>query len=247
VRGVPDDLAGVVEHYERMSGSVAWTRFVERLRQWQPAARNEPSAEGEPGYTELVGQHHLSLLAGNALAATLDLSDRRRVLDLGGGTGAMSIALCRKFPALRAIVLEFPGVAAWTREFVAASGCLDRIEVAEGDLTAAEFPAGCDVVLCANLLSLFGAEENRTLLERVFEYLPAGGLVVLSGWMLDRSNHGPLLPLLLSLEDIALGAGDVERSTATYAEWLTRAGFERVEDRTACEPTRVVVGRKPIA
>src|SRR5947207_1941111 len=81
---------------------------------------------------------------------TLDLSTHRQLLDLGGGTGAMSIALCRSFPALRAIVLDLPPVAAVARESVRESGLTDRIEVREGDLVAEPLPGGCDIVLLAN-------------------------------------------------------------------------------------------------
>jgi hypothetical protein len=63
--------------------------------------------------------------------------------------------------------------------------------------------------------------------------------------MLDDEETGPLPALLLCLEDIALGAPDVERSGASYADWLERSGFERIERLAYFDSLCAVVGHKP--
>lgn len=45
-----------------------------------------------------------------ALARYLDLSDRRAVLDVGGGSGVMSIALAKRNPHLKACILDIEPV-----------------------------------------------------------------------------------------------------------------------------------------
>jgi hypothetical protein len=92
---------------------------------------------------------------------------------------------------------------------------------------------------------MLDAEANRALLARVFEYLPPGGRVVLSGWMLDDDGTGPLLPVLFCLEDIVLDAPDVERSLAQYVGWLARVGFQEIAHGTYFDPTRYITARKP--
>jgi len=54
------------------------------------------------------GQHSGSLGPAVVLARTVDLKGARRLLDVGGGSGAFSITLCRRFPELRATILDFP-------------------------------------------------------------------------------------------------------------------------------------------
>ncbi len=245
VRGAPDYLGDAFHRYERASVSDAWAQFDRSLRAWHSGgARGPLSTELAPTGDEIEGHHRLSLLTGNALGGALDLTGHRRLLDLGGGTGAMSIALCRRFPALEAIVLELPAITAQTRAHVRDSG-LDRIAVREGDFVAEPLPEGSDVVLLANVLSMLDREAIRALLVRVYEHLAPGGRIVLSGWMLDDDKSGPLLPTLLSLEDITLGAPDVERSAEQYAGWLARAGFVDIERAMYFEPTSYVSGLKP--
>lgn len=246
VRGTPTYLGDLFRRHDRASSSNAWAQFAESLCAWRTAATNGPIAtEGIPVGAEMDGQHRLSLLAGEALGCALDLSAQRRLLDLGGGTGAMSIALCRRFPELRAIVLDLPPVATVARSCVRESGLTDRIEVCEGDFVAGAIPGGCDTVLLANVMSMLSVETSIALLGRIAERLPPGGTIVLSGSMLDDEETGPLASMLFCLEDIALGAPDVERSAASYAGWLARAGFERIERRVYFDSMCAVVGRKP--
>jgi SAM-dependent methyltransferase len=246
VCGSPTYLGDLFARYDRGSCSNVWAQFADRLCSWRAGA-TILSTEAIPVGGELDGQHQLSLLAGEALGCALDLSTHRQLLDLGGGTGAMSIALCRRYPALHAIVLDLPPIAKVARDYVHKSGLTDRIEVREGDLVAGPLPGGCDIVLLANVLSMLSAETSTALLGRVWERLPPAGTVVLSGAMLDAEETGPLSALLLCLEDIALGAADVERSGASYSDWFQLAGFERIERQMYFDSMCAVVGHKPRA
>jgi len=182
VRGTPAFLGDALTRYDRVSQSTAWTEFAQRLRSWRAGSTESPiSLEGAPRDAEFDGQHRLSLLAGEALARVLDLSAKRRLADLGGGTGAMSIALCERHPDLKAIVVESAEMVPVASAYVRERRLLDRIGVREGDFMSGPLPADCDVVLLANVLSLFSVESNRTLIGRIFEHLPAGGTLVLSG------------------------------------------------------------------
>ena len=246
VRGTPAYLGDALGRYDRVSRSAAWSGFARRLTAWRSGGHSERfSKESVAVGAEEDGEHRLALLAGEGLGRALDLSATQCLLDLGGGTAAMAIALCRRFAALRAIVLELPPIAPTALDYVRASGLGDRIEVRVGDFLTCALPSGCDVVLLANVSSMLSAETNRALVKRVFAHLPAGGRIVLSGWMLDDDGTGPLLPALFCLEDIVLGAPDVERTTTTYASWLADAGFADIESRRYFDPLEFVTGRKP--
>ena len=244
VCGSPTYLGDFFVRYDRASSSSEWARLPDRLCSWRPGTTTV-STKGIPVGVELDGQHRLSLLTGEALGRALDLSTNRRLLDLGGGTGAMSIALCRRHPALHAIVLELAPLVDVARDHVRESGLMERIEIREGDLVAGPLPVGCDIVLLANVLSMLSVETSRALLSRVREHLPPGGTIILSGAMLDDEETGPLAALLFCLEDIALGAPDVEHSAASYSDWLLRAGFERIERLRYFDGMCAVVGHKP--
>ncbi|MCA1602373.1 MAG: hypothetical protein LC742_09190 [Acidobacteria bacterium] len=159
-------------------------------------------------------------------------------------TGGMSLGVCGRHGQLHSIVLDLPEIVEVAREFVRASGFGDRIEVRAGNFKEDQLPTGFDVALLANLLSVASEETNRELLRRLYERLPDGGAVILSGWILDDNRTGPLIPVLFCLEDINWQAPDVERSAATYEAWLAEAGFVEIMREMYYPPTSMIVGRK---
>lgn len=189
-------------------------------------------------------RHNLSLLLGHALGLAFDFSPFRRMLDLGGGTGAMSLSICALHSTLRSLVYDLPRVADLAREYIHASGLQGRIEVVAGNFKLDELPADFDVALLANLLSVASEETNRRLFKRIYERLPEGGAIILSGYVLDDGRTSPLIPVLFCLQDINWQAPDVERDVSTYRGWLEDAGFVEIEHQSYCPPTSMLTGRK---
>src|SRR5260221_2464971 len=110
----------------------AWSNFTERLREWRPGCAGQAPDSGDCA-ADVRAQHRLSLVLGEALGEAVDLSRNHCLLDLGGGSGATSIALCRRHAGLRSIVLELPEIAAVARAVLAGDGLARRTEVRDSD------------------------------------------------------------------------------------------------------------------
>ncbi|HEX8492606.1 MAG TPA: methyltransferase [Pyrinomonadaceae bacterium] len=244
VRGKASYLGDQFSNYDRTSYPL-WANLVSNLRRWQLGATDDelPSADdqGERGMRE---RHNLSLLTGHALGEAFDFSPFRRMLDLGGGTGAMSLSICALHDKLRSLVFDLPQVARLAREYVSESDLSERIEIMAGNFKTDELPEDFDVALLANLLSVSSEQTNRSLCKRIYERLPAGGAIIISGYVLDDGRTSPLIPVLFCLQDINWQAPDVERDVSTYRNWLAEAGFVEIEHQRYCPPTSLLVGRK---
>jgi Ca2+-binding RTX toxin-like protein len=81
---------------------------------------------GGTGNDTLVGGANSDFLDGGSGADAL--------LDIGGGSGAYDIELCRRNPNLRATVFDLPPVCKTATEKVGSAGFGDRIEVTPGRL-----------------------------------------------------------------------------------------------------------------
>lgn len=238
-------LGGQMRRYQKRSYP-QWADLTEHLRDWNYGETVEQTPEtDDQGAEAMAEQHNLALLHGAALAEIFDFSGYRNLLDLGGGTGAMSIALCEKLPHLSATVFDLPENVARAEKFIAQSGLQKRIRCIGGDLTKDDLPNNFDVALLANLLAVFDAETNKKLFERIYEKLPGGGgACLISGWILDESRLAPEISVLFCLEDICWNAPDVERNFAVYQNWLEEAGFQNIEEKTYFEPTKLISAYK---
>jgi ubiquinone/menaquinone biosynthesis C-methylase UbiE len=210
--------------------------------------------------TFTTAQHVGSLAAARVLADRV-VPDRLptgspgtgviRLLDVGGGSGAFSIALCRRFPTLRATILDFPAVVEVARAYRDEAAMQDRIDLVGGDAVGTPWPSGQHVVLMSYLLSALGDEEPGSEVEAVLakahDCLEPGGLLVVHDFMLDDAGPGPVAAALWFLQYLAYQPDATSFSAAELSGRLCRAGFDP-QPATALIPgvTTVILARKQV-
>ena len=109
-----------------------------------------------------------------ALAAVLDLSGVLR-LDVGGGSGAVSIAFARETLGLECTIWELPAVCELAQAFIEKAGMAQQVSTLAGDMFDDPFPEGFDAILFSQILHDWSPETCRTLLARAWQALPPGG------------------------------------------------------------------------
>lgn len=243
VKGKKFYLGGQVKRQKERSFR-AWENLTEKLKKWEEGAENSVPEDDDQGAEAMEEQHRLALFNGFELAKSFDFSKYRKILDLGGGTGATSIALCQTYPQLKSIVFDLPENTKTAKEFIKKEKLDKQIETGGGDFKKDDLPNGFDAVLLANFMSVAEAEENQNLLKKIYEKLPVGGVCLISGWIIDNSRMSPQLSVLFCLEDICWGAPDVERSEKVYKQWMRKAGFKKIKCETYLEPTKMLYGFK---
>jgi SAM-dependent methyltransferase len=244
VKGAEFYLGGSIKRHRERSYAV-WGNLTDALRNWKygETASKNPEDEDQ-GAEAMTEQHNLALLHGFELAKAFDFTKFTRILDVGGGTGAMSIALCESFPKLEAIVFELPQNIKIAADFVKQKKLNGRVKTVGGDFQKDDLPENFDAALLANFMAVADAKSNIKLLKQIYEKLPAGGVCILSGWIIDDSHLAPQTSVLFCLEDICWNAPDVERSFKIYKSWLKEAGFKNIKSQSYLEPTRMIYGYK---
>jgi 2-polyprenyl-3-methyl-5-hydroxy-6-metoxy-1,4-benzoquinol methylase len=162
-------------------------------------------------------------------------------LDVGAGVGALSVAMCRSWPALHVV-----GVDPWrpalelAHEAVAAAGLEDRIELREAVLETLQESAVYDLAWMPTMFI------SATVLERAIERLHAAlrpdGCAILG---LYTRPEDPLMAALADLRTVRQGG--VVHTPQDLATLLTRAGFADVEvvvDTMRQAPVVFVTGRR---
>jgi 2-hydroxy-4-(methylsulfanyl)butanoate S-methyltransferase len=123
-------------------------------------------------------QHAGSFGPARLMAKRVDLSDRKHMLDVGGGSGAYSLAFCVAHPQLTATILDFPQTIETARRYAQDAGMAARITHYGGNAISTDWPTGHDVILMSYLWSAVGDNDVRVLARRAIDALPPGGLVL---------------------------------------------------------------------
>lgn len=211
---------------------------ISSYRHWM-ADREQASVYSE-------SQHAGSLGPGRSLARLVDLSAAERLLDVGGGTGAMTISLCQAYPELVATIIDFPNVAEIGWRFVSEAGMVDRVRYIPGNAVEVEWPTGLDAVLMSYLLSGVPGSSIDALLGKALASLNPGGRLLVHDFMVEADRRGPALAALWQLQHMAFTPDAHSLSVGRLIETGRRCGFE-IDDSMELIPamTKLVVLRKP--
>jgi 16S rRNA G1207 methylase RsmC len=184
--------------------------------------------------------------AARLFSRQVDLTGRRLMLDLGGGSGAYSIVATNTYPGLKAIVLDLPRVAVVAREYIETNGAADRVSAIAGDFTESTFPQGVDVVVMASNLPQYEPDLIRLVVRKAHAALVPGGEMHLVGETLHDDRNGPLSAALWGLNEGVYGSTGVAHTESEVKGYLRDAGFAGVEVHPFVPGVLSrVAGRKP--
>ncbi|MFK7733289.1 MAG: methyltransferase domain-containing protein [Pseudomonadales bacterium] len=183
-------------------------------------------------FLELMwGKGYLSPGGADEVARLLEGIDltEKTVLDIGCGSGGISIGLIRDFGANRVIGLDVEEpVCRFAREAALAAGVADRLDVRqiEPGVPIPIESGSMDIVFSKD--SIVHIEDKEALTKDVFRILKPGGWFVASDWLISHDGEpSPEMAAYIKSEDLGFGMASPNR----YQKALEEAGFSNIELR----------------
>ncbi len=200
------------------------TLYVEAMH------RNPKQAEN---FTQML--FYLHQPDAKALAKYLDLSRRQALLDVGGGSGVMSIALAKKNPRLRATILDIKPVCKVAARIIRRAGLGKRVNTLPGNIHD-RLPRGYDVIMMCDI----GPVSGR-LLRSVYRSLPPGGMLVLADRYLSEDGTQPLDRLAEYFAGSSFGVA----TWKDIVDAVEACGFKQVKAENVYRDVWYITGMKP--
>ncbi|HEY5834400.1 methyltransferase [Streptomyces sp.] len=253
VEGRPRYFGGFVRYCDQREYP-AWHHVVDVMRSnkpatWDPEKQDSVFATEDPLMLELFWEamHSLSMYTAATLGGVFDFGAHRRLLDVGGGSGAYPIELCRQYPHLSATVLDLEHVRGIAERKAEEAGLSEAIDFTVGDFRADEsLPGGYDIILLSSILHDWDEDTDRSLLRKCWEALEEGGSIIICELLLNAERSGPPAAALMGLNMVVETEGGRNYSETEYLSWLADAGFRdaRVIRFEAAGANGTVVARK---
>ena len=180
-----------------------------------------------------------------AIAQAVEINGAKRMLDLGGGSGAYSIAFVKSAPGLQSEIVDLDAVLPITQEHIRKAGLADRITTRAGDmLTVPLEPSKYDLVLLSAVCHMFSPEENRQLFERSYAALAPKGRLVISDFVLEADKTAPRFGALFALNMLVNTHAGSSYSEPEYEAWLKEAGFTETKRVRMPGPANLMIATK---
>jgi DNA-binding transcriptional ArsR family regulator len=181
----------------------------------------------------------------DAFLGALDLSDRIKLLDLGGGPGTYAIALCRRYPGLHAVVFDLPETVPIAKEQIEHYGLTGRIETAAGNYLTDPLGGGYDALLVSNILHSLSFDEIVAVLEKARSAMIPGGLAAVRDFHLDESRTRPLESVLFAVNMLVSTEGGNCYTSGEMKEALRLSGFDGIRAKSISPVASLYLGSNP--
>lgn len=169
----------------------------------------------------------------------------RKLIDIGGGHGLYSIALCQRYPDLRATIFDSAYASDIAKENIDAAGLGDRIDFVEGDYARDDLGSGFDAALLSNVVHEHTDEENGEFVARVADALDDNGCLII----MDIVREKKLTALMDHIARMFglmfyLFLGSQNFTYEQMSGWLRSAGFTNISRKNLRSGANVVLGQK---
>jgi (2Fe-2S) ferredoxin/SAM-dependent methyltransferase len=243
VEGAPDDARAALMHtvhlWQRWSTlsdcvragtSVTYQAAADRGDHWTRAfiaAMHRNAAERAPHVVRAVGTEGIE-----------------RMLDVGGGSGAYSIAFATDGEKLRVELLDLPAVCKLAQGYIEKAGLSGRITTRTGDLRSDDLGSGYDLMFVSAICHMLSEEENMDLIKRCRQALKPGGRLVIQDFILEPDKTSPKSAALFSLNMLVGTEHGASYSEPEYAAFMREAGFANVNRVRLPGPSGLMIGAK---
>lgn len=203
-----------------------WEHCEEYVRTGRPLQVHQTMTEEEWGVYQRGMRSGIELPA-EWVARRLPLPrGARQMLDIGGGHGYFSVALCRRHPQLTATILDLPIAVQHAAPILVKEGMGDRVRHRAGDVLAEDLGTSeYDLVFLAAVVHHFDDATNRQLMQRIARALRPGGIVAI--WEPVRQDRGGKIRQIGGLLDLFFGFFSAAGtwSAEEVAAWFREAGL----------------------
>ncbi len=219
-----------------------WSTLTDAVRR---GARVPTDRDRSPEWTQnfIAGMQRNAKDRAPLLVKALGTTGVRRVLDLGGGSGAYSIAFAKASPEVHCEILDVAEVVPLTTEYVTKAGVASQVRVQAGDMLEADLGSGYDLVMLNAICHMFSGEQNRHLFHRIRQALAPHGRLAVQDFILNPEKTGPTHAALFSLNMLVGTESGASYSELEYTEWMQAAGFTDIGRINLPGPSDLIVGR----
>ncbi|HEX4346267.1 MAG TPA: methyltransferase [Vicinamibacterales bacterium] len=171
----------------------------------------------------------------HAVAATVDFSRFKTLVDIGGGHGYLLNTILANAPRAKGIVYDLPGV-------VAGAPANGRIEFVGGDFFD-RVPRGADAYVMKHIVHDWSDAQSVTLLSNVARAMaPKGRVFIVEMVMPATPDAHPAK--FMDVNMLAMTEGGCERTEKEYAVLLKKAGLKLVSVHATQSPVSVIEAKK---
>lgn len=223
-----------------------WGTLLDVLRTGRTVepVQKEPEKSEEDKRSFIMGMANIAHMSAEKLISVLDLSQAGTLLDLGGGPGSYAISFCKKYPSLKATILDLPDVIPITSEQIEKYGVEGQIDTISGSFLETDYRGPYDFVLISNIIHMLGKEDIQILFQKSIEALSRNGTIVVKDFFVNEDRSGPEYAVLFAINMLVATQKGNTYTESEVSGWLAECGFKDIEFKEITPQCKIATGIK---
>ena len=227
VEGKPEFMGGL---YHTNHLWYNWTGLTDSVIKGRSPITNEDKSENDNWVESFIGaMHYRGINQAKILSMMIDISNVKKMLDVGGGSAAFSMEIVRKNSSIKADVLDLPYVIPLTKRYVTEAGLLDNFNFIEGDYLTKDLEGSYDLILLSAIVHINNYDQNKKLTKKCADALNKNGLIIISDFIMSDDRTQPAHGAMFALNMLVGTANGDTYTENEIREWFESAGLSNIE------------------
>ncbi|OGR27778.1 MAG: hypothetical protein A2139_02825 [Desulfobacca sp. RBG_16_60_12] len=250
VQGSENYRGAIIKHMEH-----TWKRGWEDLKDTVLAGRPpqedpEKWVDARPDRDEgevrafIWGMHAIARDLAPRVAAKLDLSAVRRLLDLGGGPATYAITFAQANPDLAVTVFDLPMPLKIARENIAKNGLTDRVDTLAGNFLQDDIGTGYDFIWISQILHSHDEGQCKLIIAKAVAALKGGGTLAIQDFYLNADGASPTGAAMFGVHMLAVTPRGRAYTSGEVAAWMQAAGLTAPEFMESGMDASILIAKK---
>lgn len=240
VKGKPEYMGGL-HHTNNMWDT--WSTLTESVKKGKSVLNRDRKNEKKlESFIEAM--HYRAINEAKIISLMLDLSNVKKMLDVGGGSGAFSFEFIRKNPRLNAVIFDLDDVITLTKKYAAESGVEQNVSFISGDYLKNDFGSGYDLILLSAIVHINSYEQNKNLIKKCTEACNTKGQIIIRDFIMNDDRTSPVGGALFALNMLVATKNGDTYTEKEMREWFANAGIENIQRKNTSFGSNLLIGIK---
>ncbi len=244
VKGSPSCVGDIHELLSTMWDAALKT--AESIRTGVPQAKLNYSDMSQDELRRFfLGEHPYAVEYGRDLVKRYDFSSYTTLLDVGGGSGGLAIAVTEACPHIQATVIDLPKITPVTQNYIDEAGAGNRVKVVTADVVRDPLSGSYDAAVMSAFIQVLSPDDACCAIKNVSKVMNPGGEIYIRGYgIIDDSRTSPQKLVGFNLVFINVYDEGQAYTEQEHKDWLEEAGFSNFRRAILDDGSSIITARK---
>ena len=244
VKGSPSCVGDIHELLSTMWDAALKT--AESIRTGVPQAKLNYSDMSQDELRQFFcGEHPYAVEYGRDLVERYDFSSYTTLLDVGGGSGGLAIAVTEACPHIQATVIDLPKITPVTQNYIDEAGAGNTVKVVTADVVRDPLSGSYDAAVMSAFIQVLSPDDACCAIKNVSKVMNPGGEIYIRGYgIIDDSRTSPQKLVGFNLVFINVYDEGQAYTEQEHKDWLEEAGFSNFRRAILTDGSSIITARK---